>query len=138
MWEGSVYLCRNPLLHSRLLPHPIPPLLFPPSLAGGFKLWEGSVDLCKSLCEVFKLDAELLSSGQTAGLLEVREGGGGQPGKGRSSGQTTGLQVLEIREGWNSWKGGVSGGGCQLLQSSNPANFNLRPPPRPPLPFPSG
>ena len=76
MWEGSVDLCRNPLLHSRLLPHPIPPLLFPPSLAGGFKLWEGSVDLCKSLCEVFKLEAELLSSGQTAGLLEVREGGG--------------------------------------------------------------
>ena len=40
-------------------------------VSGGFKLWEGSVDMCKALCEVFKLDADSLSSPNTLGDLEV-------------------------------------------------------------------
>jgi len=38
---------------------------------GGFKLWEGAVDLCRQLCEIFKLDAEKLKAGETTGDLEV-------------------------------------------------------------------
>ena len=105
------------MLHSRLLPYPIPPLLFPPSLAGGFKLWEGSVDLCKSLCEVFKLDAELLSSGQTTGLLEVREGGGGSRAGGGARGRQRGYRY------WRCVRVGIVGrGGCQggAASFSNP------------------
>jgi hypothetical protein len=43
----------------------------PLSPSGGFKLWEGSVDLCKALCKEFKIDMEMLSSGHMTGELEV-------------------------------------------------------------------
>ncbi|GAX74477.1 hypothetical protein CEUSTIGMA_g1926.t1 [Chlamydomonas eustigma] len=47
--------------------------LIPGVYEGGFKLWEGAVDLCKQLCEIFKLDAEKLKAGETTGDLEGKK-----------------------------------------------------------------
>ena len=45
----------------------------PAAPAGGFKLWEGAIDLCQFLCSQYELTAELLQAAQ--GPLLVSGGG---------------------------------------------------------------